>query len=224
MSREIEISNNLERVKLAINKAAVDIGRAPEEINLIVVTKTYPISDLEILYQLGIRDFGENREQEAKSKSPHLPTDVRWHYQGEVQSKKIKSLVEWASTIHSVDRVDHFLEFAKRAPHLNYLLQINLDPPGARAGRRGIDQVEFANFLGEIAQCPVKPAGVMGVAPHNLEAAGAFAELVNLSEDSRKNGAIGPVISAGMSNDYLAAIRAGATHLRIGSSILGVRS
>ena len=97
MSRASEITLNLEKIRLTI----------PENVTLIVVTKTYPISDIEILYEAGIRDFGENRDHEGAIKAPQLPADANWHFQGQIQSNKLKSILRWADYIHSLDDLQH---------------------------------------------------------------------------------------------------------------------
>ena len=104
MSRKDQILSNLELVKERITSAAQAAGRSPSEITLIAVTKTFPVSDLEILYELGVRNFGENRDQEAAPKVSALPADITWHFQGGIQSNKLKSISNWASVIHSVDK------------------------------------------------------------------------------------------------------------------------
>ena len=104
MNRRQEIEENLNQVRKSIADAASKSARNPDDINLIVVTKTFPISDLEILYSLGLREFGENRDQEASVKAKALPQDINWHFQGGIQSNKLKSICNWASVIHSVDQ------------------------------------------------------------------------------------------------------------------------
>ena len=100
MNRIDEISSNLEKVNEQIKLAAEKANRSTDEITLIAVTKTFPVSDIKILYSLGIREFGENRDQEASGKVSLLPDDVKWHFQGQIQSNKLKSITSWASYIH----------------------------------------------------------------------------------------------------------------------------
>ena len=107
MRRTLEIKENLEIVREKISESASKAGRDPKDINLIVVTKTFGIEDLEILYELGVREFGENRDQEARKKVGQLPQDINWHFQGQIQSNKLKSICTWASFIHSVDQLNH---------------------------------------------------------------------------------------------------------------------
>ena len=107
MNRPEQIAANLKQVNENIASAAKKAGRSIDEITLIVVTKTFPLSDLEILYELGLREFGENRDQEAVEKVDKLPNDIKWHFQGGIQSNKLKSIATWASCIHSVDQLKY---------------------------------------------------------------------------------------------------------------------
>ena len=200
--------------------------KIPDDRTLIVVTKTFPISDLEILYSLGQREFGENRDEEGSEKSAALADDVIWHYQGEIQSQKIRSIVAWSDFIHSLDELRHAKKMDAVAAELgkiqNVFLQINLDPePGNRGG---INPIEIDETVGEIlAMRNLRLVGVMGIAPLNSDPARAFARLQALSEQVSHLAPQATAISAGMSNDFEIALRFGATHLRVGSSILGSR-
>ena len=201
-------------------------ARIPDDRTLIVVTKTFPISDLEILYSLGQREFGENRDEEGSEKSAALSEDVIWHYQGEIQSQKIRSIVAWSDFIHSLDELRHAKKMDTVAAEIgkiqNVFLQINLDPePGNRGG---INPIEIDETVGEIlAMRNLRLVGVMGIAPLNSDPARAFARLQALSEQVSHLAPQATAISAGMSNDFEIALRFGATHLRVGSSILGSR-
>ena len=216
MSRASDILNNLNKVKAEI----------PEDIHLIAVTKNFPIEDIEVLYEAGIRDFGENRDQEGAEKAAALSEDVIWHYQGEIQSQKIRSIVAWSDFIHSLDELRHAKKIDTVAAEIgkiqNVFLQINLDPePGNRGG---INPIEIDETVGEIlAMRNLRLVGVMGIAPLNGDPARAFARLQALSEQVSHLAPQATAISAGMSNDFEIALRFGATHLRVGSSILGSR-
>ena len=107
MTRELEIAQNLAKVRERIAKAAASSDRNLEEITLIAVTKNFPVSDAQILYELGIRDMGENRDEEGARKSEQLPADISWHFQGQIQSRKIKSIASWADVVHSLDSLSH---------------------------------------------------------------------------------------------------------------------
>jgi pyridoxal phosphate enzyme (YggS family) len=230
-TREAEIAANLARVEEQIQAACQASGRDRSEITLIAVTKTYPVSDVEILYQLGIRDFGENRDQEGSTKAPVLPGDTHWHFQGQIQSKKIKSIVQWASTIHSVDQLDHALKISERSPGHEIFIQVNLDQPRLVAGqmvlpehRGGVHPLELSELITALSsQTSLAINGLMAVAPLGEQPLEAFARLHKLFQEASAQLPTITKLSAGMSGDFADAIAHGATHIRVGSSILGIR-
>jgi len=225
MSRVDEISANLEKVKEQIKLAAASANRLSDDITLVVVTKTFPVSDIEILYSLGIRDFGENRDQEASAKVGLLPKDVRWHFQGQIQSNKLKSITSWASYIHSVDQLKYaqMISDYSAGNEKPIFMQVSLDkPPQSRSGANPSELLELA---GAISALPgIRLQGLMAVAPVNSPAEQAFAELEDIRSDFLSTFPDAKSLSIGMSGDYQIAIKYGATHIRIGSSILGIRS
>ncbi len=213
MSRESEILENLARVR----------SEVPSGVTLIVVTKTYPISDIEILYSAGIRDFGENRDHEGAQKAPALPDDAKWHFQGQIQSNKLKSIVGWADYIHSLDDLGHAKKINKLVEKpKDVFIQVSLD---GQENRGGLAPENLSEFLDQLERLPmVNPIGLMAVAPLNEEPNLAFARLAEIKANiSREFPAI-KFLSAGMSSDYKAGLKHGATHIRVGSSILGSRS
>ena len=220
-ARRIEIAENLAKVKERITKAADASKRDIGEITLIAVTKTFPVSDIEILYELGIRNFGENRDQEGSVKAPELPDDAIWHFQGQIQSNKLKSIVNWADVVHSIDQFSHAQKLDSFGRKKDIFIQVALDQS---ENRGGIQPSELLNFVESLtALSNLRILGLMAVAPLGEEPDSAFNRL---SEISKNLLAIHPgmrAISAGMSNDFEAAISNGATHIRIGSQILGVR-
>ena len=225
MSRVDEISANLEKVNEQIKLAAASANRLSEDITLVVVTKTFPVSDIEILYSLGIRDFGENRDQEASAKVGLLPKDVRWHFQGQIQSNKLKSITSWASYIHSVDQLKYAQIISQHSggKEKPIFIQVSLDkPPQSRSGVNPSDLLELAGAISELPGISLQ--GLMAVAPVNSPAEDAFAELVAIRSDFLRTFPAAKSLSIGMSGDYQIAIKYGATHIRIGSSILGIRS
>lgn len=158
MSRKMEIEENLNQVRQKITDAAAKSGRNPNEINLIVVTKTFPISDLEILYSLGLREFGENRDQEASVKAKALPQDINWHFQGGIQSNKLKSICSWASVIHSVDQFKYaqIISEQKSATPMKIFVQVSLDqPPESRGGVDPAKLIELANQISSLPNLKV---------------------------------------------------------------------
>lgn len=199
----------------------------PAHATLIVVTKTFPASDALLLYELGERNFGENRDSEGAEKSAALPDDAIWHFQGAIQSKKIRSIVSWADYIHSLDSLEYATKIDAAARDLGKVqrvfIQINLDLE-LRENRSGIAVDDLASFEAELRSLSnIAVVGVMGIAPLGEDPAPAFARLAELSSQLRKSLPGASAISAGMSGDFQIALGYGATHLRIGSSILGSR-
>jgi PLP dependent protein len=225
MSRKMEIETNLNQVRQKITDAASKSGRNPNEINLIVVTKTFPISDLEILYSLGLREFGENRDQEASVKAKALPQDINWHFQGGIQSNKLKSICSWASVIHSVDQFK-YAKIISEQPSVKarqIFIQVSLDEPPESRG--GVDPAKLIELANQISSLPnIKVLGLMAVGPVDREIEPAFARLQQIQAGFLTDFKDAVFLSSGMSGDYELAISYGATHLRIGSSILGIRA
>ena len=219
MSRAEEIAANLAQVQEKISRAAAASDRTLDEITLIAVTKNFPVSDAQILYDLGIRNMSENRDEEGARKSEQLPADIRWHFQGQIQSRKIKSISSWADVIHSLDSLSHAEKFAalgEGAP-TEFFVQINLEPE--RHDRGGIAPTQIDTVLQELAEkAEIFPLGLMTVAPIDQDPTRVFTELSEMQRRVRLQN-----LSMGMSGDFEAAISAGATHIRIGSSILGSR-
>ena len=215
MSRLDEISANLEMVKSKI--AAV----ASHPVTLIAVTKTFPVSDAQILQQLGVADFGENRDSEGAEKSQLVVGN--WHFQGQIQSNKLKSITSWAAVIHSLDDPRHFEMIEKVAPHpLSIFLQVSLDGAHHRGGA-GVDQLyQLAEKVSASATHTL--AGLMSVPPVGMDPEKAYSQLAVIRTEFMNRFPNAKSLSAGMSGDYETAISHGATHVRVGSSILGSRS
>ena len=156
MNRRDEIAANLAEVERAIANACAEASRSRDEITLIAVTKTFPVEDVQILYDLGIRNFGENRDQEGSAKAPALPSDAIWHFQGHIQSKKIKSIVQWAQWIHSVDDLEHAKKIAERSPGHRVLVQVDLEKSSGekRGGVQLPDLPTFIQNLGNVRCAP----------------------------------------------------------------------
>ena len=218
--RKAEISRNLQEVKERINGAAKSVNRDPKEIQLIVVTKTFPISDIEILRDLGESNFGENRDQEAGPKAQTIP--AIWHFQGQIQSNKIKSICEWADVIHSISSEKEILKFAQSARKHQVFLQVSLDGQVGRGGASPADLAQLADLVNESNNLDLM--GLMAVAPLGVEPDKAFTDLAQINQGFAGQFPNSKFLSAGMSGDFEAAIKNGATHIRVGSSILGSRS
>ena len=224
MNRINEISSNLEKVNERIKLAAEKANRSTDEITLIAVTKTFPVSDIEILYSLGIREFGENRDQEASGKVSLLPDDVKWHFQGQIQSNKLKSITSWASYIHSFDQLKYAQIISQHSGGIEkpIFIQVSLDQPPESRG--GVDPAKLIELANQITKLPgVALQGLMAVAPTDSPTESAFANLAKIHGDFLLTFSNAKSLSSGMSGDYEMAISYGATHLRIGSSILGNR-
>lgn len=215
MSRIEEISENLQIVRSKI--AAV----ADHPVTLIAVTKTFPVSDAQILKTLGVEDFGENRDAEGAEKSQSV--EGRWHFQGQIQSNKLKSITSWASVIHSIDELRHFEMIEKVATHpLTIFLQVSLDGAHHRGGA-GVDQLY--QLAEKVSASPTHTlAGLMSVPPVGVDPNEAYSQLAVIRNEFVKRFPSATALSAGMSGDYEVAISHGATHVRVGSSILGSRS
>jgi len=224
MNRTSEITANLNDVKAKIASAALKAGRDADEITLIVVTKTFPVSDLEILYSLGVREFGENRDQEAAEKVAKLPSDINWNFQGGIQSNKLKSITTWAGCIHSVDKLKYaqIISEQNTGKPKEIFIQVSLDQPPESRG--GVDPKKLIDLASEVTKLPgISLKGLMAVAPLDLPEEQAFLKLKEIQANFVAVFKDAKYLSAGMSGDYEMAISYGATHLRIGSSILGNR-
>ncbi|MEV4738297.1 MULTISPECIES: YggS family pyridoxal phosphate-dependent enzyme [unclassified Microbacterium] len=220
-----ELAARLSAIDDRIADAARLAGRDPAEISRIVVTKFHPASLVRELAELGVRDVGENRQQELSGKTAELgDVDVRWHFIGQAQTNKAAAIRRSADAVHSVDR-DRLADALHRAAEgddvLDVTVQVNLtDDPG----RGGVDPADVRSLAEHILTLPsLRLRGVMAVAPLDQDPAPAFARLRDLSEELREVAPDADWISAGMTGDFVEAIAAGATHLRIGSAITGPR-
>jgi len=223
-NRKVEIAQNLQEVKDRITRAAELADRNPAEIELIVVTKTFPITDIEILSDLGECNYGENRDQEAAPKAAALSSTLaaKWHFQGQIQSNKIKSISQWADVIHSISTEKEILKFAQSSRSHQVFLQVSLDGELERGGANPSDLVDLAQLANECNNLEL--LGLMAVGPLGVEPEIAFANLAEIHQGFESNFPSSKYLSAGMSGDFEVAILHGATHIRVGSSILGSRS
>ncbi|NDF10264.1 MAG: YggS family pyridoxal phosphate-dependent enzyme [Actinobacteria bacterium] len=217
-----EIAENLESVRARITSAAKSSGRNSDEITLIVVTKTYPVEDIQRLHSLGQRHFGENRILEGAEKAAMRLPDATWHFQGQIQSNKIKDLVSWADVIHSLDDLRHAEKINERVDVKKVLIQVSLDGELHRGGVAPDRIHELAEEIMGMSHLELK--GLMAVAPLEEEPDMAFSRLATIYQRFIRDFPQCNWLSAGMSNDFESAISHGATHVRVGSSILGKRS
>jgi len=228
INRLSEIQSNLEIIQARIESACTVAGRDISEITLIAVTKTYPASDVDLLKQLGIENVGENRDQEASAKKLEVKSEFKWHFIGQLQSNKAKSVVNYADLIHSVDRWSLAKEIQKSAQGIDkmqqVLIQVDLDQSGPDPIRGGIWPAELRELAQLINQAShLELMGLMSVAPLGEKPELAFARLKEIRVDFLKENPGAQILSAGMSDDLESAILHGATHLRIGSALLGER-
>ncbi|RKS84302.1 hypothetical protein CLV35_0119 [Motilibacter peucedani] len=227
--RAAELAASLAALEVRTAAACAAAGRAREEVTVVAVTKTYPASDVRVLAGLGVRDVAENREQEGDPKAAECSDlGLRWHFVGQLQRNKAASVARWAAAVHSVDRVRLVpaLELgAERAGReLECFVQVQLDP-SAEPGRGGAAPDEVARVADEVAASPhLRLRGLMAVAPLGADPADAFARLQELAARVRVDHPAADAVSAGMSGDLEQAVAAGATHLRIGTALLGKRA
>ncbi|GAA3134155.1 YggS family pyridoxal phosphate-dependent enzyme [Streptomyces echinatus] len=232
--RKTELAANLAKVEERITAACAAAGRRREEVTLIVVTKTYPASDVRILSELGVRHVAENRDQDAAPKAAacaDLP--LKWHFVGQLQTNKVRSVVGYADVVQSVDRsrlVGALSKEAVRAGReVGCLIQVALDADASGRGERGgVAPGGIEELADLVAGAPgLRIDGLMTVAPLAGEYAGreraAFERLMDLSTDLRRAHPAATMVSAGMSADLEQAVAAGATHVRVGTAVLGVR-
>jgi len=227
--RRGQIESGLAQVHRRIADACADAGRPADEVTLVVVTKYFPASDLRLLAELGVRHVGENRHQEAVAKHAECrDLGLTWHFVGRLQSNKAAAVGAWADVVESVDRA-RLLRGLSRAAHerdrtLDVLLQVSLDAPDGGGGRSGVPPEEAQALAARVAAAEgLDLCGVMAVAPLGEDPAPAFARLAEVSSQVRSVVPTATWISAGMSGDLEQAVKAGATHVRVGTAVLGNR-
>ncbi|GII76844.1 YggS family pyridoxal phosphate enzyme [Sphaerisporangium rufum] len=226
-ARREAIATALAEVEHRIAAACAVAGRSRDEVTLIAVTKTYPASDVRVLAGLGVRHIGENRDQEAADKA-HECADLplTWHFVGQLQTNKARSVAGYADVVHSVDRprlVEALGREAVRAGRrITCLIQVALDGEPARGGVGPAGAPALADMIAATEGLVL--GGVMAVAPLGADPGPAFAELRSVSRAVRAAHPGATAISAGMSQDLDQAIAHGATHVRVGTALLGRRT
>jgi pyridoxal phosphate enzyme (YggS family) len=228
-ARRAELATNLAALRVRVAAACRTAGRSPQEVTVVAVTKTFPSSDIRHLAGLGVRDIGENRDQDAAGKAAEcadLP--LTWHFVGQLQTNKASSVASYADVVHSVDRgrlvraLDKGAAAAGRT--LRCLVQVDLQGGGGSADRGGTPPREVRALADEVAKAPhLELGGVMAVSPLGADPDAPFALLAEIAADLRAAYPDATAVSAGMTGDLEAAIAHGATHLRVGSAILGSR-
>ncbi|MBW5253665.1 YggS family pyridoxal phosphate-dependent enzyme [Streptomyces sp. P01-B04] len=232
--RKAQLTANLAQVEERIVSACAAAGRKREEVTLIVVTKTYPASDVRVLNELGVRHVAENRDQDAAPKATECADlSLTWHFVGQLQTNKVRSVASYADVVQSVDRTKLVTALSVAAGRggreLGCLIQVALDAEsGERGERGGVAPDGIAELADAVAAAPgLRLDGLMTVAPLAGPFAGrqraAFDRLMEFSSRLRGNHPAANMVSAGMSADLEDAVAAGATHVRVGTAVLGVR-
>lgn len=228
MTRRDELASNLAAVRGRIAAACREADRDPGGVTLVVVTKFFPADDVRLLADLGVGDVGENRHQEAEQKAADCADlGLRWHFIGGLQSNKAAAVASYSSVVESLDRAKLVGPLDKGAAaagrRVECLLQVSLDLPGA-AGRSGADPGLLHELAARVEETDhLELRGLMAVAPLGEDPAAAFARLAAVRHDFLEQHPAATRLSAGMSGDLEQAIHAGATHVRVGSAILGSR-
>jgi PLP dependent protein len=224
VARLAELQAALGRVEQRLAAACAAAGRPREDVVLVAVTKTWPASDCALLRDLGVRDLAENKDQEAARKAAEVE-GVRWHFVGQLQTNKARSVASYADVVHSLDRprlARALSDGAQRAGReLEVLVQVSLDGDPDRGGALPADVPALAEAAAGLPG--LRLAGVMAVAPQGADPAAAFARLAEVAAALRADHSGATTVSAGMSGDLEQAVRAGATHVRVGTALLGGR-
>ena len=227
--RRAEIAANLDRVEARIAAACRAAGRDRAEITLVAVTKTFPADDVGHLAALGVREVGENRAADAAEKVAACReaglTDLTWHFVGQVQTNKAALVAGCCDVVHSVDRSRLVTALDKGAGaagrRLRALVQVDLEGTDGRGGAAPADVPAIAAAVADAEHLDL--AGVMAIAPLDEDPGKAFGRLAEVAEALRREHPGAVVVSAGMSGDLEAAVACGATHLRVGTALLGSR-
>ena len=230
---EPDLAQRLANVRGGIADAARLAGRSVDDITTVVVTKFQPASLVRELHELGVRDFGESRHQEAQAKAAELAgAGIRWHFVGQVQGKKARQVRAYSSVIHSVDRESLVTSLATPVAEqgesgsvpdhvVDCFVQVNLTEDPARGG---VSIPDLAPLVERVLSAPgLRLLGLMAVAPLGADPKRSFALVSELGAQMRGIAPDARYLSMGMSQDYAAAIAEAATHLRIGTAITGNR-
>lgn len=235
-ARRAALSRSLDEVRARIDAAARAAGRDPGEVSLLAVTKTWPASDVAHLVELGLSEFGENKEQEGAAKAAELAelrpdAVVRWRIVGRLQRNKARNAARWAAAVDSVDSArladaldraaGNAVEAGERTDPLSVLVQVSLDDAAGRGGASIADVPDLADRVAQSEHLSLD--GVMAVAPQHTDAAAAFTTFAELAQRVRASHPGATTLSAGMSGDLEAAIEHGSTCVRVGTALLGAR-
>lgn len=226
-----DFKKNLEIIEENICNACKKAGRSRDEVTLIAVSKTKPVEDLQAVYDLNIRDFGENKVQELKDKIEVMPEDIKWHMIGHLQRNKVKYIIGKVELIHSVDSLRLAEEISKQAKKNNVnadiLVEVNIGDEDSKFGTSTEDVIGLVKDIAKLDNISIK--GLMCVAPYVVDSEENrpfFHKIKDLSVDIMEENIDNvsmSILSMGMSNDYQVAIEEGATMVRIGSNLFGKR-
>lgn len=229
---ETMLCENLKKVEDNVDATCRKAGRSRDEVTLIAVSKTKPVEMLSTIYNQGIRDFGENKVQEMCDKMEQLPSDIRWHMIGHLQTNKVKYIVGHTTLIHSVDSLHLAKEIEKQAEKkdvtVDILVEVNI---AEEESKFGIHKEETYELVRQIAALPhVHICGLMTIAPYvenpednRMYFRGIRQLSVDIAEQNIDNVDM-DVLSMGMTGDYMVAIEEGATMVRVGTGIFGERN
>jgi pyridoxal phosphate enzyme (YggS family) len=228
----MNLSDNYKKVLDNIGSACARSSRSSDDVTLIAVSKTKPVSDLKEVYDAGCRDFGENKVQEIVDKYPQLPNDIRWHLIGHLQTNKVKYIVDKVAMIHSVDSLKLAQEISRQAVKhdvsVDILLEVNV---AGEEGKFGVSPEDTAQLCEEISVLPgIRVRGLMTVAPfvddpeENRPVFSALRQLLVDIDGKNIDNVCMDCLSMGMSGDYEVAVEEGATFVRVGTSIFGERN
>jgi hypothetical protein len=215
----MNLLDRIDAVQNRIARACQSAGRHSEEITLIAVSKTINLEGIQEAYKAGIRNFGESRWQEASPKIAQLPSDIRWHFIGRLQSNKARVVAQNIDVIHTIEKESHCQEIAKAGRTIDGLIEVNLAGEAQKGGILASELDEFYRLVLHYSQVNIR--GFMTIGPWVADAEDSrviFRNLYRLA--SRFDGSW---LSMGMSNDFDVAIQEGATHIRVGTAIFGER-
>jgi pyridoxal phosphate enzyme (YggS family) len=224
VTRRDELTANLEALEERVTAACTAAGRSRADLTVVAVSKTWPAADVATLRDLGVRDFGENRDAEAAAKAAAIP-GVRWHFVGAVQTNKARSVASYADVVHSLDRprlASALSDGASRAGRtVDVLVQVSLDGAPDRGGAAPSDVPWLADLVADAAGLHL--AGVMAVAPLGSDPRSAFDRLMSVAQALCHRHPDATIVSAGMTGDLEQAVAAGANLLRVGTALFGTR-
>lgn len=227
----MNMQTHYHQIVQSIREKALACGRNPQEVSLIAVSKTCSIESIQSVYQEGGREFGESRIQEALEKIPFLPHNCKWHFMGNLQSKKVGKAILAFHLIHSVDTplLAQKISSASQAKGMTTSILLQVNTSGEKT-KQGLSAEDWEHSLEEVNQLSnLKIEGLMTMAPYVEDPQiirSCFRKLYQLRETWRqrmKDPQAFYHLSMGMSHDYLIAIEEGATLVRIGSAIFGPR-